>query len=176
MQERAGTICLNAAFVLGLHIELINRFFPQFNKRNTCACLLLLTARNIGRGRWKKAMDWDWEWPEKLIRDGESGDLNSSGRGGEGGGEMGRGSTVPLQPPALACQTHSCLAKWFFAVKFQGKDVTAEDLSQRTMPFFYCQKELACWGFPSSSPPPPPLLLSLPLSMQFVIRLCSQCF
>lgn len=38
------------------------------------------------------------KWQEKLIRRRESGNGNSSG--GVGGGEMGRGSRAPLQPPS----------------------------------------------------------------------------
>ena len=38
---------------------------------------------------------------------------NGQGGNGQGGG-MGRGSSVPLQPPALACQTRICLTKSFF--------------------------------------------------------------
>ena len=95
------------------------------------------------------------------------------GEGEGGGGELGRGSTVALQPPALCCQMHSCFTKWFFAVKFQGKDVTAEDLSQSTMLFFIAKRSRLAGVFPSPPPPPPPLHS---LSMQIVIWLCLAVF
>ena len=70
---------------------------------------------------------------------------------------------------ALACQTHICPSKSFFAVKIQHKDVTGEDSTQSTMLFFNAKWSQFAGVFPSPPPPPPlPLCLSLRASVSAV--------
>lgn len=139
---------------LGIDIELRKSIFHCLHKH--LSLFIASKSKKHGGGKQKRAEDWDREWQEKLIIAEEKVGMwiprveEEQKEGGQQGKWAG-GSTVPLQPPALACQTHSCLTKWFFAVKFHGKDVTAEDSTREHNAVFYCQKESACWGFSLSS-------------------------
>lgn len=93
------------------------------------------------------------------------------GGGGGGGGKWAGGPLCLWSPLTLACQTHSCLTKSFLAVKFQRKDVTAEDSVRSTMLCFYCRQLAGVF-------PPSPvcfLLLGLSISLPLSLPLSMQC-
>lgn len=119
-------------------------YFPLIYYHKPLSLFIASVCKKHGREKLKRRSGFEFG-QRQMARES---DQRQRGNAAEEEGIWAGGPLCLCSPPALPCQTHSCLTKQFFTVKFQCDNVTAEDSARSTRFSVDCLMDSDCRGFP----------------------------